>query len=161
HTIADRLIIPGGGYALLGRSSNTSRNGGITPDYLYTTSSTATALTFSNGGADFFTLRTPDGVLVDSVGYTNASVAAAAGVARELVDPALDNASVDGSSWAAAAASYESSNRGSPGEPNQPEVVLTATRIATGLDQPIYLTTPPGDDRLFVVEQTGAVRIIE
>src|SRR5690606_11533129 len=30
-----------------------------------------------------------------------------------------------------------------------------------GLDEPIYLTSPPGDPRLFVVEQGGTVRIIE
>jgi glucose/arabinose dehydrogenase len=34
--------------------------------------------------------------------------------------------------------------------------------VATGLSSPLYLTAPPGDlSRLFVVEQTGAVRIIK
>lgn len=161
HTIDRRVIVPGGGYVVLGRSANQSRNGGIAPAYLYTTSSSSAELTFSNSGADFFTLRAPDGTLIDSVGYTDASVAAAAGVARELIDPALDNASVDGANWAAATATYTTSNLGSPGAANSPEVSIAATRIASGLDAPVYLTSPPGDDRLFVVEQTGAVRIIE
>ncbi len=35
-----------------------------------------------------------------------------------------------------------------------------AARIATGLSQPVDLTTPPGDtSRIFIVEKTGAIRI--
>jgi glucose/arabinose dehydrogenase len=34
-------------------------------------------------------------------------------------------------------------------------------KVASGLDQPTYLTSPPGDARLFVVEQTGKIRIIK
>jgi len=33
--------------------------------------------------------------------------------------------------------------------------------IATGLAFPVYLTSPPGDSRLFVVERAGTIRIIE
>jgi glucose/arabinose dehydrogenase len=33
-------------------------------------------------------------------------------------------------------------------------------RIATGLSGPVHLTSPPDDDRLFVVEQPGRIRII-
>ena len=39
---------------------------------------------------------------------------------------------------------------------------LTTVRVATGLDQPVYLTHAPGDaNHLFVVEQPGLIRIIE
>ncbi|GEM_PF-2602148 len=31
--------------------------------------------------------------------------------------------------------------------------------IATGLSQPLYVTAPAGDDRLFIVEKTGAIKI--
>jgi glucose/arabinose dehydrogenase len=34
-------------------------------------------------------------------------------------------------------------------------------QVASGLDQPTYLTSPAGDARLFVVEQTGLIRIIQ
>jgi len=34
-------------------------------------------------------------------------------------------------------------------------------KIATGLDAPTYLTSPPGDSRLFVVQQNGLIRIIK
>ena len=33
--------------------------------------------------------------------------------------------------------------------------------IATGLTQPIGVTSPPGDSRVFVVQQTGAIRLIK
>jgi hypothetical protein len=32
--------------------------------------------------------------------------------------------------------------------------------IATGFDRPLFLTSPPGDSRLFVVEQGGLIRIV-
>lgn len=38
---------------------------------------------------------------------------------------------------------------------------LKVERIATGFSNPLYLTSPPDDDRLFVVEQRGAIKIIE
>jgi glucose/arabinose dehydrogenase len=33
--------------------------------------------------------------------------------------------------------------------------------IATGLDQPLLATSPPGDARIFVIEQPGAIRVIK
>ncbi|HVD33640.1 MAG TPA: PQQ-dependent sugar dehydrogenase, partial [Gemmatimonadales bacterium] len=38
---------------------------------------------------------------------------------------------------------------------------LALQQIASGLDFPLYLTSPPGDDRLFVVEKGGAIRVIK
>lgn len=37
---------------------------------------------------------------------------------------------------------------------------LELTEVASGFDRPLDLTAPPGDDRLFVVEQTGRIRIV-
>jgi len=38
---------------------------------------------------------------------------------------------------------------------------LAATRVATGLTQPLLVTAPPGDyNRIFIVQQTGQVRIL-
>ncbi len=40
--------------------------------------------------------------------------------------------------------------------------VVDTVRVATGLAQPLYLTTPPNEDRLFVLEQTTArIRIVD
>jgi glucose/arabinose dehydrogenase len=38
---------------------------------------------------------------------------------------------------------------------------LTLEPVVTGLNQPLYLTSPPGDSRLFILEQGGAVRIVQ
>jgi len=47
-----------------------------------------------------------------------------------------------------------------PGGPDPGSVTLDTQVVATGLSSPLYLTAPPGDPRLFVVEQPGRVRII-
>lgn len=46
-------------------------------------------------------------------------------------------------------------------ENGQPQPVsLSLQQIATGLSRPVYVTSPPGDNRLFVVEQAGRIRIV-
>jgi glucose/arabinose dehydrogenase len=40
--------------------------------------------------------------------------------------------------------------------------LITATRVAAGLDQPLFAIAPPGDtDRLFIVEKTGEIKILD
>lgn len=125
-TIPIDFIIPAKQYRVMGRSTNTSRNGGITVHYNYThkIGGTATGLQFSNSAADHFRIRTGDGVTIDSVGYTSAATSAVAGRSRELTNPALDNTNVDGSAWALATTNYESSNRGTPGTVNSTSTTL-------------------------------------
>ena len=42
-----------------------------------------------------------------------------------------------------------------------PRTISLALRaIASGFDRPLFLTSPPGDSRLFVVEQGGRIRIV-
>ncbi|HEX6037450.1 lamin tail domain-containing protein [Longimicrobium sp.] len=117
-TIKTDLVVQPGAYVLLGRSANTSKNGGITPDYLYTSriGTTSTSLTFSNSGSDFFVVKAPTGVTVDSVFYTSGTTTAVSAVARELKNPALDNTLMDGSNWGAATSAYDATNnnRGTP-----------------------------------------------
>lgn len=49
-----------------------------------------------------------------------------------------------------------------PDPPDPPvDGVLDFETVATGLEDPIYLTAPPGDPRLFVVEQAGRILIVE
>jgi glucose/arabinose dehydrogenase len=45
--------------------------------------------------------------------------------------------------------------------PPPPDVALGVQEVATGLSNPLYLTSPRGDARLFVVEQAGRIRIIK
>ena len=40
-------------------------------------------------------------------------------------------------------------------------VTLGVEQVASGLDQPVYLTAPPSDPRLFIVEQPGRIRVVE
>jgi glucose/arabinose dehydrogenase len=42
-----------------------------------------------------------------------------------------------------------------------PPVVLGLEEVASGLSDPLYLTAPAGDSRLFVVEQGGRIRVIK
>ena len=37
---------------------------------------------------------------------------------------------------------------------------ITLESVVTGLEAPVYLTAPPGDARLFVVEQPGRIRVV-
>ncbi len=47
-------------------------------------------------------------------------------------------------------------------EPLDGEPALSLVQIATGFDMPVYVTAPPTDtERLFVLEKTGTVRVIE
>ena len=41
-----------------------------------------------------------------------------------------------------------------------PGFTLSVQQVATGLGSPVFLTAPPGDDRLFVLQQSGLIRII-
>lgn len=61
----------------------------------------------------------------------------------------------------AALASCSSDSTTSPSPSPSPPTALKLTPIASGLNQPLFVTSPPGDSRLFVVEQTGRIRVIK
>ncbi|MBK8232163.1 MAG: PQQ-dependent sugar dehydrogenase [Candidatus Eisenbacteria bacterium] len=42
-----------------------------------------------------------------------------------------------------------------------PSPAATTTRVASALNRPIYVTAPAGDDRLFIVEQRGVIKILK
>jgi glucose/arabinose dehydrogenase len=44
---------------------------------------------------------------------------------------------------------------------NDPPMVLGLQEVASGLNDPLYVVAPPGDSRLFIVEQHGRVRVIK
>ena len=41
------------------------------------------------------------------------------------------------------------------------EFKLRLQQVATGLSNPVYVTSPASDNRLFIVEQQGRIRLIE
>src|SRR6185295_12788379 len=63
-TIPTDFIIPSGAYRVMGRSTNTAKNGGITVhyNYVHALGGTSTLLQFSNSGADHFRIRAASGV---------------------------------------------------------------------------------------------------
>ena len=44
---------------------------------------------------------------------------------------------------------------------SQAPIRLTTEEVAHGLENPVYVTAPIGDDRLFIVEQPGRIRIVQ
>lgn len=62
-------------------------------------------------------------------------------------------------SWACSDGTGPSPGPPPPAPPEPVAFELSANRVLTGLSQPVFLTAPPGDPRLFVVEQTGRIRI--
>ena len=46
-------------------------------------------------------------------------------------------------------------------QPAAPLQGLALEVVAAGLQNPVFVTAPPGDDRIFVLEQPGRVRIVE
>ncbi len=45
--------------------------------------------------------------------------------------------------------------------PAHEATAITTIRVAQGLNRPIYVTAPAGDDRLFIVEQRGVIKILQ
>ena len=43
----------------------------------------------------------------------------------------------------------------------QDGVTVAAQTIATGFDQPVFLISPPDDPRLFIVEKTGRIHVLD
>jgi glucose/arabinose dehydrogenase len=54
-----------------------------------------------------------------------------------------------------------SSDSGTGPSPLPGDFTIQLIEVASGLSSPLYLTSPPNDSRLFVVEQAGRIRIIK
>ncbi len=59
------------------------------------------------------------------------------------------------------AGAYEEAQPSPPPPPPTGDQAVTAVLITDNLDAPTFLTSPPGDPRLFVLEKVGRIRIIE
>jgi hypothetical protein len=114
HVIASSLVVQPGGYVVLGNSANPANNGGVPVDYTY-----GSALAFANSLDALKISRAygaSDTLTLDRTQYSSAAISAKDGVSRELKNPALENANMDGSNWgdAAVTAVYGSGGRGTP-----------------------------------------------
>ncbi|HLM59487.1 MAG TPA: lamin tail domain-containing protein, partial [Pyrinomonadaceae bacterium] len=113
HTIASDLIMQSGAYAVLGKTTNTTDNGGVPVDYAY-----GAALSLANS-QDRVRVQAPDALgslTIDMTQYAQAGISAKNGVSRELKNPALDNSNMDGSNWSGASVTsvYGAGGRGTP-----------------------------------------------
>src|SRR5690606_35170868 len=73
-----------------------------------------------------------------------------------------------GGGGSSAGGSAEGGNAGMAGEMVEPAPAgpvalpeLALQQVASGLSSPLFLTSPPGDPRLFIVERTGGIRIVQ
>jgi hypothetical protein len=113
HLIASSVVVAPGGYVVLGNSTNTTNNGGVPVDYAY-----GSALAFANSLDALKISRVvgSDTLTLDRTQYASAAISAQNGISRELKNPALNNADMDGSNWADAlvTAVYGEGGRGTP-----------------------------------------------
>jgi hypothetical protein len=79
----------------------------------------------------------------------------------EGVEECDDGDNVDGDGCSAAC-QLERTGAACAGVPSVAGTALMTVRVASGLDQPLHVTAPPLDpNRVFVVEQSGTIRILE
>lgn len=127
HTISGSVIVPAGGYIVIGNNANTATNGGVNEAYSYPASGTGVSIVLNNANTDWITLKTPTGVLVDSVSYSARSGATIVSptytptdaTSRALVDLTADNTIAGSAAWLNSAIPYGTgANKGTPGGPN-------------------------------------------
>lgn len=94
--ITTSLVVPAGGYVLLGNNANTATNGGLVLDYAYT------VFNMNNSG-DRIVLKDAAGATVDSVAYTSAPPTNAS---RGVRDASADNTDVGGANWQTSTTPY-------------------------------------------------------
>jgi hypothetical protein len=135
-TIDVSLVIPAGGYVVLGVNASRTANGNVPVDFQY-----VSTIALGNSG-DRIQLRDPANVTVDSVAYTSATQAGA-GVAWGVIDASADNANASGSNWIAQTTIYNTvgttTDKGTPRARNDGAVgaliapsSTAATRVPVG-----------------------------
>ena len=150
HPISGPLIVPAGGYVVLGQSASTSANGGVAVDYDY-----PTGWSLGNG-VDEVILSDPQGTVIDQVAYDDgATFPDGEGASMSLDPSALDADDNDlGSSWCAGQTPF--GNQGSLGTPGGPNPACPAAPIdADGDGSPSDLDC----DDLDASVQPGAVEV--
>ena len=120
HVITASIIVPAGGFAVLGNNTNTATNGGAAVDYSY-----GTAITLNNSNTDWIVIRSPADETVDSVAYSTRAAGGALvaplftplpAQSRVLINEALDNSVAASGNWQNSVTPFgDGSNRGSPG----------------------------------------------
>jgi len=111
HTVASSLIVPGGGYAVLGASSNTAVNGGVPVDYEYS------SINLRNSDPDQLILTCT--AEVDAVEWTFPEWPGGAGIAMNYDETTIPD-NDDPANWCDAATQMANGDWGTPGDANDP-----------------------------------------
>jgi predicted extracellular nuclease len=132
------LLIPAGGYLVLGNNTDTGTNGGANVDYSY-----GGSWFLANGDDEVILL---DGSLgeVDRVEYDGGAVFPdPTGASMSLSDPGLDNN--DGTNWCTSTTSFGAGDLGTPGAANNCTPVVQEVKIhevqGNGLASPLVGNT--------------------
>ena len=110
HTISASVVVPAGGYVVLGRSDDPTKNGGVDVAYNYYSGGSTIWLDAS----DWLVLRSPAAATVDSVMWTSLPI----GATRAVRDQSADNADVDGANWGFSTTRFAGGDYGTPNAPN-------------------------------------------
>jgi len=128
HTVVGSLVIPAGGYVVLGVSGDSAVNGGVTVDYQYTA---------------FFLGNTADEVIlvcsnqvIDSVVYSDPLFPSLAGASMQLDPSAYSDAGNDAAeSWCSSTVAFGLGDKGTPGADNvQCKETLCGDQVDDDLD---------------------------
>jgi DNA/RNA endonuclease G (NUC1) len=121
HTIASSVVVPEGGFAVLGNNGDFDTNGGVHITYEYGTGN----IILNNSTTDWLVIKRPDGTLQDSASYSTRDAAGnivdpryapTVATSRILIDENLDNNIAASGNWRDATLPFgDGSNLGSPG----------------------------------------------
>ncbi len=156
HTISSSVVVAPGGYAVLGRGLDVTKNGGVVIDYNYFNGNASTTVFLDV--TDVLVLKNGAGATVDSVRWVN-STTMAKGATRALRDASVENADVDGSNWAYSTTPFGDGDLGTPDAANGtlsdtpppvPNTISFSGRLASDPALPVGF-----EDQLFATERKG------
>lgn len=112
----------------------------------------AGAVTVSGPGA-YSKLLTASATLTDLApgAYALNAASVAQGTGTLAPTPVTQQVQVNAGATASASVSYAATA----------PLALALQEVASGLDAPIFLTAPPGDSRLFILERPGRIRVLQ
>ncbi len=111
HVIASSVVVPAGGFAVIGRDGDASENGGLIENYSYPSFG---SIVLANS-TDYLALRDGTGATIDSVAWSGT---VSAGVSRSLNDANTDNTDMLGAAWFNSTTLYGNGDKGTPGAAN-------------------------------------------
>ncbi|HEU4699178.1 MAG TPA: DNA/RNA non-specific endonuclease [Gemmatimonadales bacterium] len=129
HVVAGDVTVAPGGYAVLGRSDDPTRNGDVLVAYNYFVGTTPTIWLDDD---DWLVVRTPTGTTVDSVAWATLPKGATRALRAAALGGAVDHADANGAAWGYGTTTFGSGDFGTPGAANT-EIGDVAPAVPTGI----------------------------